>query len=133
MPDTTENQPQSPPVGFVRHENFESWYANNVQIYPSEWDVKLVFGELDWPTGGNLVVQQHTAMTLSWLQAKILQYFLSLNVEAHEMQYGKIKVPASVMPPEAQRPTGDLANDPASRRLYELIETKRKQFIESLK
>ena len=132
MPDTTD-PPQPQPIEFVRHENFESWHANNIQFYPSEWDLKLVFGELDWPKGGNVVVQQHTAMTLSWLQAKIFQYFLTLNLALYEMQHGKIKVPAAVMPPEAQPPTGDLANDPAALKFYEFVKATREQFVEALK
>src|ERR1700683_826897 len=104
---------ESPNSFFTRHENFESWYANNVQFHPSEWDLKLIFGELDWPPDakGRVVVQQHTAISMSWRQAKILNYFLSLQIEFHESQMGKIGIPQSIMPPEPDPPSEDLAKD----------------------
>lgn len=117
------------PFKITRHENFESWYANNIQLYPSDFDLRMVFGELDVPT---MTIQQHTAMTVSWLQAKLMHYFLSVQLGAHELTYGKIPVPQGSLPPEPQPPTGELADDPGNFKLYEYIKKMREQFIESL-
>jgi hypothetical protein len=133
MPDDNEpKQPQQPQAQlmFKFHENFESWYANNIQFQPTEWDLRMVFGELDFTQG---IVQQHTAMTVSWLQAKLMHYFLTMQLSIYEISHGKIPVPPSVLPVEPQPPTGDLATDPLALEMYEYMKQLRTQFLESLK
>ena len=125
--EATSQQPR-----FQRHENFESWYANNIQFFSSESDLRLICGELDWPQG-NLIVQQHTALVVSWLQAKIMAYFISLHVGIHEMAHGKISVTAPMLPPEPTPPTGDLENDPMAKQVYEYIKKAREEFVASLR
>ncbi len=133
-PDIPAQELLPPPIPaqlkVVRHENFESWYSNNIQFQPSEWDLRMTFGEVDF---ANWAVQQHTAMTVSWLQAKIMHHFLTVQLAIHELSHGKIPVPASVFPPEPQPPEGILADDPGSQQIYELIKKLRERFIESLK
>ncbi len=124
----TPEQPQPAQLGFVRHENFESWYANNVQFYPTEFDLRMIFGEYDV---ANLSVQQHTAMTVSWVQAKIILYFLTLQLGIYEMSHEQIKIPPGIFPPEPEPPSGDLANDPAAREVYEYIKRIREQLVAS--
>ncbi len=118
---------------FTRHENFESWYTNNIQFYPTDWDLKLIFGELDWPpeAKGNLIVQQHTGMSMSWRQAKILHYFLALQIEFHEMQSGKIEIPAGIMPPEPEPPSAELASNSEAVRFYEFAKKARENLVAS--
>ena len=124
MPEDKEQQsPQ-----FMRHENYETWYANNVQYHPSEWDLKLVFGELD-SRDGNVIIQQHTAISVAWLQAKIMHYFLTVQLGVFEMGHGKIPVPTSVAPIEPTPPTGEMANDPFAKRVYEYIKKAREEFM----
>ena len=122
MPD--EQQPDK--KGFVRHENFESWYANNIQFIPSAWDLRMVFGELD-VQDGNGFVRQHTAMTVSWVQAKLMIYFLSLQVYVHELTEGKIAIPPGALPPEPTPPTGELETDPIAIQVYEQIKKAREE------
>ena len=130
--DADVQEPKQEESTFIRHENFESWYANNIQFFPSEWDLKVVFGEIDWPKG-KMQIQQHTSMSISWLQAKIMQYFLTLHVGAYELSHGKISVPTTVLPIAPVPPTGDLANDPAALRLYHFVQEQREKFLASLK
>src|SRR5690242_17810640 len=85
-------------TSFHRGENFESLYSNNVQFQPFEWDLKILFGELDVQpnkeTGDNeLIIDQHTAITIPWIQAKLAIYFLTLQVGIHEMTNGKLRIP----------------------------------------
>ncbi len=133
MPEDQDNQsqPQSQSLRFVRHENFESWYANNVQFTPSAWDLRMVFGELD-VRDGEAVVQQHTAMTVGWVQAKLMIYFLSLQLYVHELTQGKIAIPPGAMPPEPTPPTGELENDPTAIKVYEHIKKAHEAFTASL-
>jgi hypothetical protein len=76
--------PPTPHAVFKRHENFESWYSNNVQIQPTEWDLKLFFGEME-VQDRTVFVQQHTAIVQSWLQVKIMHYFLTLQLGVYEL------------------------------------------------
>ncbi|HYA24654.1 MAG TPA: hypothetical protein VEF05_10875, partial [Terriglobales bacterium] len=91
----------------------------------------MVFGEIDW-IENKPVIRQHTAMSISWLQAKILQYFLNFHVAAYEMVHGPIPVPSDVIPPPPNAPTGDLANNPTAQRIYEHVKKLREEFIASL-
>ena len=86
----------TPKVNFKRGEDFASLYANNVQFESSVWDLKLIFGQLDQ---ANQCFEQHTAVTLPWLHAKIAAYFLVMNVLFHESQLGRLKMPTVVLPP----------------------------------
>lgn len=126
MPEDHDSLPQSQVQGFVRHENFESWYANNIQFHPSEYDLKLIFGEIDWPPTGVPVVQQHTAISMSWVQAKLTLYFLAAQVGVYEILHGAIKVPPTVMPSEAEPPTDD---NPLAKQAYEFIKQKREELM----
>ena len=122
--------PPTPQAVFKRHENFESWYSNNVQIQPTEWDLKLFFGEME-VQDRTVFVQQHTAIVQSWLQVKIMHYFLTLQLGAYELTHGKIPVPQSVIPAEPVPPSGDL-DTPDTRTLYEYMKKVRDEFIASL-
>ncbi len=70
-------EPENKPLESKRDEDFASLYANNVQMEVSAWDLKFTFGQLDQAQG---FVKQHTAITVSWQQAKIMAYFLVANV-----------------------------------------------------
>ncbi len=127
MSETLEN-PQQQPLDIRRHDNFENWYANNVQFQQTEWDLKMMFGQLDWITD-HYVVEQHTSITMAWLQAKMMLYFLSIQVGAYEMSHGKIPIPPGAVPPQPQPPTAEQATDPFSHKLYEYIKKKREEFM----
>jgi len=129
-PDQAEEQTQDQTLRLQRHENFENWYANNVQYHPSEWDLKMIFGQLDWPDGKTLVVEQHTGITVDWIQAKVMLYFLTLQVAVYELSHGKLQVPASVIPPEPAPPTEeDIKNFAQAQEVYELIKNMREHFF----
>ena len=108
MPDDPTQKPIDKVV-FTRDEDFTSLYANNVQYEASVWDLKIVFGELDQSKGPS-VVEQHTAVTLSWPEAKIAAYFMLLNVLGHQARNGFIQLPSSVIPPRPDPETVE-AND----------------------
>jgi hypothetical protein len=116
-----ENSPKDRRPDFTRHENFENWYANNVQYESSEWDLKMIFGQLD-QSGGQRTVEQHTAMTMSWQQAKICAYYLRVNILLAEMLYGKISLPLSIWPVEPTPPTEkEQIEAPLAQAAYELL------------
>jgi hypothetical protein len=91
----------------------------------------MVFGELDVRDGDGFV-RQHTAMTVSWVQAKLMIYFLSLHVYVHELTEGKIAIPSGALPPAPTPPVGDLENDPIAIQVYEHIKKAHEEFVASL-
>jgi len=102
-------------------------YANSVYFQPSEWDLKLIFGELDTKDGLTFV-EQHTSIAVPWLQARIMHYYLTLQLEVFEVYHGKIKLPASLVPPEPIYPT-DADSDPQALAVYERVKQLRDQLI----
>lgn len=97
----------------------------------SAWDLKLVFGQLD-QTGGTAVVNQHTAITLPWSQAKIFSYLLEAHLLAFEMANGKIMVPSNTIPPELPPPTDDIKANPNAQQIYDALKKLREEFITGL-
>ena len=71
-------------------------YANNTYLEPSIWDMKIFFGQCYQSSGGS--VDWHAAITLPWLQAKLLAHYLRVNVALDETLNGKIKVPVDLRP-----------------------------------
>jgi hypothetical protein len=101
-------------------------YANNVWFGPTVWDLKLVFGELAPALLKKGVIDWHTAITLPWAQAKLMSYYLQLNVEVHELQNGVIKIPSMMLPPGPEIPK---TSDPGEKAVFELINEHRKRFL----
>lgn len=104
-------------------------YANNAWFGPTIWDLKIVFGELAPVLLKKGVIDWHTAITLPWTQAKLVSYYLQLNVEIHELQNGLIKIPTVMTPPEPEMPK---TSDPADKAVFELINEHRKRFLERM-
>ncbi len=97
---------------------FGTAYANNFNFEPSVWDLKVIFGQLEQHTGAP-EVDWHTAITIPWLQVKFVAYYLRLQAAWHDLQYGQLKAPSSVMPRQPEPPPGELANDSLAKKLYE--------------
>lgn len=125
-PETTGNNKQP----FLRRgQDYESLYANHVAFQPSEWDLKLTFGELDKDKDDFDFVAQHTAIAVPWLQAKIMNYFLTLQLGVFEMTHGKIPIPPSVLPQVPDSAPSDA--DAHSRQVIEYIKKVRDEFFGS--
>jgi hypothetical protein len=92
-----EEQKQ-PLLEFKRSPDFHAEYANNAQFELSAFDFKIVFGQLEQHEGKS-VINQHTAITISPIEAKILSYFLGLNILFHEATHGKIRLAPNLLPP----------------------------------
>jgi len=129
-------QPQAPPqepqhltpLQFKRGEDFESLYANNVRFESSVWDLKLIFGQLDQSTGGE-VIELHTAVTIPWTTAKILLHYLRVNIALHELENGKIRMPSRVFPNAPPPLTSELDNNVLAKAALELAVKLRAEFV----
>lgn len=114
-PGTSPTQrPEVTPAQFERDDDFVSLYANNICHEASAWDLKLIFGQLDQTRTPN-VVTQHTAMALSWLQVKLLIYYLQVDLAAYEAEFGKIVIPAAILPPAPGPLPPEIENDPVAK------------------
>jgi hypothetical protein len=117
-------------IELKRDEDYTSLYANNVRFESSVWDLKLIFGELD-QSEGKEVIEQHTAITLPWAQAKLLMHFLNVQIAAHELTFGKIPIPPSVVPQELSV-TPELQSNESAAAVVELANKLRSEFIKIL-
>jgi hypothetical protein len=79
-------------VHIEQAEDFVTGYANNIQFEPTSYDLKLVFGELS-QTGGKVTIEQHTSMTISWVEAKMLSYFLQIQIAGTNSKMERFKCP----------------------------------------
>jgi len=104
-------------------------YANNVAFETTIWDLKLIFGEY---SDQDKAVEWHTSMTIPWAQAKLLQYYLQINIEAYEAEHGKVRVPSSMLPLEQPPPPSE-SETPLNKMVYEIVRRHREKFIQELK
>jgi hypothetical protein len=112
-----------------RTDDFVSTYANNVYFEASAWDLKLVFGQLDQPIGSPALIRQNIAIAVPWAQAKLIAYFIRLHVEANDIQNGKVSIRPDLLPPPPPPLTEEQANDPAAKKLFELVTKLRAEFV----
>ncbi len=82
-------------------------YANGVYIDPSVWDVTLIFGKNSPRVPGHAQDQSmdwSSAITVPWSQAKLMAYFLLINIAVHEDANGEIALPPAFLPPRPPIP-----------------------------
>ena len=125
-----EQMPQQTPIEIRRLGDLSSLYANNVQCELSIWDLKLIFGELQQEQGKE-VINQRLAVTIPWLQAKILSLFLQLHVAFYEAWQGKINIPPQFRP-QSPPPDQEVSTDPAARAIAEAVRKKIEQLLADL-
>lgn len=127
----SEETPAPSQPEFERDEDFISLYANNVWFESNAWDLNLVFGQLD-PSRGPNAVRQHTAIALSWMQAKLLAHFLEANIVLHEAKNGKVAIPSHLRPPAILPLSSEEENDPVKKETNKRLRELRKRFLDSL-
>ena len=98
MPD--ENKPQSPLDGQPQVEfvipdpdGIFTTYANNIQVGYTIFDVRFVFGEVVETHPEKIVVEQRAQVTISYLQAKLLNLMLAQLIAEQEARVGEIRIP----------------------------------------
>lgn len=116
-----DNQTPAPAaLEYHKTEDFSHSYANNVFMENSAWDLKMIFGELDQALGPNVIVQ-HSAVSLSWPQVKVLHYFLGVHLAFREAELGRISIPANVINPPPPPDEATTKASPAAPKLYEIL------------
>jgi|SRR2546426_8930991 len=83
-------------------------YANHVQISQSAFDVKLGFGEILGVEEGKARILKKVSVTITWLEAKILNDLLSRVLTAYESANGPLAPPKLIKlgatPSESPKP-----------------------------
>src|SRR5450631_2211514 len=77
----------NPPEGLTR------FYANNIAMGSTKFDVRIIFGEIRDVNETKAIVDNRFQVTISWAEAKLLGDFLQANVKAFEDLNGPLKLP----------------------------------------
>lgn len=130
-----EENTRSTPQGAAdkdKEQDFIEDYANSAIFEAGPWDLKIVFGQLDQRSGAP-DTDWHTAITIPWPYAKVLSYYLQLNIVAYEAQNGKIAVPEFALPPEPPPLTEEAQRHPKMKAVYDAVLDARKVLLSQLK
>ena len=75
------------------------YYANNVALIVSPWDLRLIFSEIVASSAEEKVVlvQPNVAVSLSLQMAKALHRILEVNIAAYEAKIGEVKMPKEIL------------------------------------
>src|SRR2546426_1399219 len=106
-------------------------YANSVTFESSFWDLKCRFGQID-QSSETITTEPRANVTIPWTQAKLISYYLQVNLIIHEAQVGKIKLRTDVLPPEFEMSAEQLEKDATLRTTVERLRKLREEFIASI-
>ena len=121
----------SPQPTVERAENCVSLYANSVVFEGNAWDLKIKFGQLE-QVDDQTHVKVIAEISIPWAQAKLGTYWLRAQVEAMELQAGKIAIRRDLYPPEPPPLSGDDAKNPEAVRMSEFLKHLHDEFMNSL-
>jgi hypothetical protein len=131
--DNSSASPEAETEKINRNDNFVSRYANNVLFEGNAWDLKIKFGQVE-TVSGETRVKATAEISIPWAQAKLAIYWLRLQVEAMEIQSGKIALRKDVLPPELPEPEVLTSGepDPDAVRMHEFAKKVRAEFFANL-
>jgi hypothetical protein len=126
----TTPAPQAPQIR--RSEDFNSYYANNVQFEVSAFDLKVILGLLD-QRGGKVTVEQFAEVSFGWVEAKLLSFLLQVQIAIHEVEDGKILIPQRILPLDVSSLPipKELADNPLAKQAQQIYAKMRESFIAS--
>jgi hypothetical protein len=109
-----ENKQESKPAATApvnkRREDFRSVYSNSVYYDPSVYELRASFGEMQRTPQGAFV-EYHTAVSMSWLEAKLTAIYLIVNMANYEREHGTVKIPSVVRPAFISEENGNQSLD----------------------
>ena len=94
------------------------------------WDLKVLFGEY---SDRAKLVNWHTAITVPWGTAKLLAYFLQVNIAIYEELHERIRIAPSVLPPTPPPPSETEESSTATHAIYNRIKVLHAQLTEGAK
>lgn len=122
-----------PPVKIQRVDDFLAVYANNVVVDATAWDLRLTFGQFEKLPDDSMVNNQRLSVNMPFGLAKLMLFWIELQIISHEIQTGKrvgmrsglIPDPPTLIGPENE-------NDPNFVKLHAAITQLRNRLIASL-
>lgn len=88
----------SRPTKIISAENRFHAYSNHTGVASTNFDLKLLFGEIQSASESELIVIEHGDVTMSPQHAKALLNNLALAINKYESMFGEIKVPGNILP-----------------------------------
>jgi hypothetical protein len=73
-------------------------YSNTLHFDASDLDFTILFGQTR-PFPDPALVDWRAAVTLPWVTAKLLSYYLQINLKIYESEHATIKIPSTMLPP----------------------------------
>ena len=100
-----DKSPSSPYVNAAEQErkradDFYTFYANNVSVAFSSWEMSLIFGEVTGEKDGKPLVEEIAKIIMTREFAKVLAILLSTNIAAYERRFGEITNPHFQLVPQ---------------------------------
>jgi len=114
-------------LGNKIREGVHSVYANTVNFEIGDVDVKLLFGQ-SHRVSGNAAIDWHTAVTLGWVEVKLISFYLQANIASYELNNGTIKIPTGMLPPPLTNPASDDPN-PKALEIINAVESLREELL----
>jgi Protein of unknown function (DUF3467) len=74
-------------------DGIQYFYSNNITVGTTQFDMRIIFGQIEEVNDDQFIVQQNAQVTMAWVEAKILADFLRVNIEDYEKRNGQLKIP----------------------------------------
>jgi hypothetical protein len=101
-----------------------SVYSNTANFELNEADLKILFGQT-YQSSGKTASEWHTAVTMSWPQAKLFCFFLRSNIAIYEANNGAIRIPRGLTPAEPPSPSENEADTAMAEALNKILSWRR--------
>lgn len=88
----------SKPTKIITAENKFHAYSNHTGVATTNFDIKLIFAEIQSANESGLTVIEHGDVTMSTQHAKAFLNTLAQVIEQYESVFGEIKIPGKVLP-----------------------------------
>jgi hypothetical protein len=106
-------------------------YANNIYFEASFWDLTIHFSQLDQRTNQS-ATRPKAMVTVPWTQAKLISYYIQVQLIVHEVQNGKIRIRPDLLPPPPELSQEEIEKDPTVLATVQKIAALRDAFVASL-
>ncbi len=120
----TNNVSKPPEKLTYKDPRYFELYANNVNFESSIWDLKMLFAVLEQDPESP-PFRQLCAVRIPWAQAKLMAYYLFMNIVFQEERQEKIHLPESLTPKPIEGLLDDLPNDDKARVIVQRIQRMR--------
>jgi queuine/archaeosine tRNA-ribosyltransferase len=88
---TEEQKSQKAPIEFTEPKDGAPYiYANYVMVSPTQYDIRMTFGEVTDVNTSRVVIQKRVNVTVSWLEAKVLQKILTAQLQKYQETHGSL-------------------------------------------